>query len=137
MTGTRAQLYNGIILLFSFFSCRLIYGTYQSYRVYSDIWAAIDFHPTPNKRLSPVMLFASETSTVPFWVAAALTVSNLTLNGLNVYWFFMMVRAVRKRFQPAKKTLNEPVTEAGIDMSGVASGLSAEVAKPAQRRRKA
>jgi len=41
LTGSRFQLYNGLLLLFVFFSCRLVWGTYQSIRVYQDVWAAI------------------------------------------------------------------------------------------------
>lgn len=130
MTGSRPQLYNGILLLFSFFSCRLVYGTYQSYRVFCDIWSAVDLHPSPEKRLSPVMAFATDSSTVPFWLASAYLASNMVLNGLNFYWFVMMIKAVRKRFVPAK----EVVTEVDVDLSSVASALSAPAAT---RRRKA
>ncbi|OLN92904.1 putative TLC domain-containing protein C17A2.02c [Colletotrichum chlorophyti] len=114
MTGSRAQLYNGLVLLFTFFSCRLIYGTYQSVRVFTDIYAAIDAHPVLPKDISPetgallspsgVMRFATADSTVPTWLAVTYLMSNLTLNFLNFYWFIMMIRAVRKRFQPAKTT---------------------------------
>ncbi|KAL8954879.1 MAG: hypothetical protein Q9183_006889, partial [Haloplaca sp. 2 TL-2023] len=41
MTGSRPQWYNGILLLASFFCCRLLWGTYQSLRVYQDCWAAL------------------------------------------------------------------------------------------------
>ncbi|KAI4190967.1 MAG: hypothetical protein L6R41_000417 [Letrouitia leprolyta] len=41
MTGSRAQWYNGIFLILSFFCCRLLWGTYQSIRVYQDCWAAL------------------------------------------------------------------------------------------------
>ncbi|WYZ43001.1 hypothetical protein EsH8_VI_000700 [Colletotrichum jinshuiense] len=112
MTGSRAQLYNGLMLLFTFFSCRLVYGTYQSIKVFTDIYAAINAHPTLLEEISPetgtilaptgVMQFATATSTVPTWLAVTYLMSNLTLNGLNFYWFIMMIRAVRKRFQPAK-----------------------------------
>ncbi|KAF6809875.1 TLC domain-containing protein C17A2.02c [Colletotrichum plurivorum] len=111
MTGSRAQLYNGLLLLFTFFSCRLIYGTYQSVKVFTDIYAAINVHPVlPAPRdidddmrvLTGVMRFATPRSTVPTWLAVTYLVSNITLNGLNFYWFIMMIRAVRKRFQPAK-----------------------------------
>ncbi|KAF6787075.1 TLC domain-containing protein [Colletotrichum sojae] len=111
MTGSRAQLYNGLLLLFTFFSCRLIYGTYQSVKVFTDIYAAINVHPVlPAPRdidddmrvLTGVMRFATTRSTVPTWLAVTYLVSNITLNGLNFYWFIMMIRAVRKRFQPAK-----------------------------------
>ena len=40
-TGSRLQWYNGMILLSSFFACRLLWGTYQSIRVYQDVWAAL------------------------------------------------------------------------------------------------
>ena len=38
MTGSKLQWYNGMILLFTFFCCRLVWGTYQSVRVYYDVW---------------------------------------------------------------------------------------------------
>ncbi|CRK45728.1 hypothetical protein BN1723_001071 [Verticillium longisporum] len=113
MTGTKPQLYNGLVLLFTFFSCRLVYGTYQSVMVFQDIWAAMNTFPglellkgasnSPgsNIPLSDTMRFLTTSSTVPTWLAAAYLISNLTLNGLNFYWFVMMIRAVRKRFQPS------------------------------------
>ncbi len=131
MTGTRAQLYNGFLLLFSFFSCRLIYGTYQSFLAFRDILAAINSHPTPGPRGNPVMFFATDDSTVPFWLAAVYLASNLTLNSLNFYWFFMMIRAVRKRFEPGK----QPVTEVEVDLSSVTSGVSSDLKTQPQRRR--
>lgn len=142
MTGSRTQLYNGIILLFTFFSSRLVYGNYQAFRVFRDIWAAVDAHPSLDKSQSSVMAFATESSTVPVWLAAAYLASNLTLNGLNFYWFVMMIRAVRKRFVPTngfvteKPTIaeKEPVTEVGVNPSTVGSGLSTPTAP---RRRKA
>ncbi|KAK1598089.1 TLC domain-containing protein [Colletotrichum navitas] len=121
MTGSRAQLYNGLMLLFTFFSSRLVYGTYQSVKVFSDIYAAINAHPVLPKDTSPerdailaptgVMKFATEASTVPTWLAVTYLISNLTLNSLNFYWFIMMIRAVRKRFQPAKLTDKTSQTE--------------------------
>ena len=41
MTGSPAQWYNGLALLTSFFSCRIIWGTWQSALVYRDMWAAL------------------------------------------------------------------------------------------------
>ncbi|KAM0271607.1 hypothetical protein ACHAQH_009055 [Verticillium albo-atrum] len=114
MTGTKPQLYNGLALLFTFFSCRLVYGTYQSVMVFGDIWAAMSTVPDFDLLKGPghsadaklpeadAMRFATVTSTVPMWLAAAYLISNLTLNGLNFYWFVMMIRAVHKRFQPVK-----------------------------------
>lgn len=41
MTGSRAQWYNGMLLLSVFFSCRLVWGTWQSAIVYKDMWYAL------------------------------------------------------------------------------------------------
>lgn len=41
MTGSRAQWYNGIALLITFFSCRIIWGTWQSVLVFRDMFAAL------------------------------------------------------------------------------------------------
>ena len=41
MTGSKLQLYNGIMLLCTFFGCRLCWGSYQSVRVFYDVYRAI------------------------------------------------------------------------------------------------
>lgn len=41
MTGSKAQWYNGMLLLSTFFCCRLLWGTYQSIHVYIDMWKAL------------------------------------------------------------------------------------------------
>ncbi|KAI9809400.1 MAG: hypothetical protein M1826_003913 [Phylliscum demangeonii] len=41
MTGSRPQLYNGIVLLATFFACRLVWGPYQTVRVFADVWTAL------------------------------------------------------------------------------------------------
>ncbi|KAL2003376.1 hypothetical protein VTN02DRAFT_4112 [Thermoascus thermophilus] len=41
MTGSKVQWYNGMMLLFVFFSCRLVWGTWQSACVYMDMWKAL------------------------------------------------------------------------------------------------
>jgi hypothetical protein len=139
MTGSKAQLYNGIALLFTFFTSRLVFGTYQSYVVLSDIRLALEnLHPSPAKLGISTMIFATEASTVPIWQATTYLASNLTLNFLNFHWFFRMIRAVRKRFVPANKPaevpVNETATESGVDLSTLASGVPEKVQG---RRRKA
>lgn len=126
MTGSRAQLYNGLALLATFFGCRLVWGTAQSARVYRDMWAAMHTAPsagyTAAARLNStnpdenVMAFAAEATTVPVWLVAVYVASNIVLNLLNWHWFFRMIAAVRKRFEPAKKE------------DGVAAGASDGVA---------
>ena len=46
LTGSSIQWYNGMILLATFFSCRLVWGTYQSVHVYQDVWAAMHLPTT-------------------------------------------------------------------------------------------
>jgi hypothetical protein len=126
MTGSKPQLYNGLMLLFTFFCCRLVWGTYQSVRVYQDVWRALHHKPAAatvhfdalnngtsaaleaaaGKSAAPIhagiMQFAGE-EYVPLWLAFTYLGSNVVLNTLNFYWFGKMIDAVRKRFQPPKE----------------------------------
>ncbi|KAG0647918.1 putative TLC domain-containing [Hyphodiscus hymeniophilus] len=119
MTGSRLQLYNGIALLATFLGGRVLWGNYQSIRIYSDVWTAVQ---TP--RIDP-QLFASSVFAyrqikgsglnssdafvemeLPKWLLFAYLGSNTILNFLNMYWFAKMIQALRKRFQastPAPK----------------------------------
>lgn len=114
MTGTKAQLYNGIVLLFTFFTARLIWGMGQSGRVWYDIYRALSTAPnteymsvTPTNELLPgaedMMAYAKEAGPLPLWLAAIYMASNITLNTLNVLWFGKMIKAVQKRFEPGAK----------------------------------
>jgi hypothetical protein len=136
MTGSKAQLYNGIVLLITFFSCRLVWGTYQSVRVYQDVWAALQHTPAvatvhyntlANSTAAPhatavgrsevpiyddIMQFAGE-EYVPLWLAIAYLGSNIILNTLNIYWFGKMIETLRKRFQApeTEKSAEKPVVK--------------------------
>jgi len=114
MTGTKPQLYNGILLLFTFASCRLVYGTIQSVFVYIDMFRATQSSPDAgylaashgNSTMTDpnynIMAFATNAEPIPYWLAGIYTASNIVLNSLNWHWFFKMIAAVRKRFEPAK-----------------------------------
>lgn len=117
MTGSKLQLYNGIILLFTFFGCRLCWGSYQSVRVFSDVYRAItageavlgdpELGKLNNGTIvgpgaiptSDIMQFAGD-RTVPLWLAGCYLLSNITLNSLNWFWFSKMIETIRKRFDP-------------------------------------
>ena len=109
MTGSRPQWYNGIVLLSSFFCCRLLWGTYQSIHVYQDVWTAIYQGPftrtnsifEPSADSDEVMRFAGE-SVVPVWLAGVYMGSNIVLNTLNFYWFGKMIETIKKRFTEVK-----------------------------------
>ena len=83
MTGSTSQLVNGIALITSFGCSRLLWGVYQSVRMYQDMWAAFQ-----TKGGLPI----------PPWLAATYMISNTTLTALNAYWFTKMVETLRKRF---------------------------------------
>lgn len=87
MTGSTAQLVNGIALVTSFGASRLLWGTYQSVRMYHDISLAFK---TPGGL------------PVPPWLAVAYVVSNTTLSALNFYWFGKMIQALMKRFDKTR-----------------------------------
>jgi hypothetical protein len=114
LTGSKLQLYNGIALIFTFGSCRLVWGTYNSFLVAKDMWAALNNTPLTAATIAPALVenttfpaqytetmqYVDTTTTLPLWVTAVYLGSNLTLNSLNFYWFFKMIEAVRKRFDP-------------------------------------
>ncbi|KAH6646499.1 TLC domain-containing protein [Truncatella angustata] len=116
LTGSKIQFYNGIALIATFFSCRLVWGTYNSYKVFSDVWNAMQSRPsyipltaqvaqnlTVPIRYESTMQFVNESSHVPMWLGILYLGANLTLNSLNFYWFVKMIQAVQKRFGPSKK----------------------------------
>ncbi|KAL9004993.1 MAG: hypothetical protein Q9188_002207 [Gyalolechia gomerana] len=88
MTGSTLQLVNGIALLTTFGGSRLVWGTYQNYSMYKDIWKAVN-----NPGELPV----------PSWLALAYLASTTALSCLNFYWFGKMMQAVAKRFDKPNK----------------------------------
>ncbi|KAL8688299.1 MAG: hypothetical protein Q9218_005759 [Villophora microphyllina] len=92
MTGSTLQLVNGITLLTTFSGSRLVWGTYQNYRMYRDIWRAIG---TPGDL------------PVPTWLAMGYVFSTTVLSVLNFYWFGKMVQTVAKRFERPKDEIEE------------------------------
>jgi hypothetical protein len=111
MTGSRTQLYNGIVLLATFFGCRLVWGVYQSVLIYNDVWRA--WHAvTPfasgcatffaKTRLNTLLNVPLDCRVMPTWLGALYVGANTVLTMLNFYWFSKMIAAVTKRFKPPK-----------------------------------
>ena len=137
MTGSKAQLVNGLMLITTFFCCRLVWGSWQSIVVFSDIFYAMrqpgtmvsvgqEHNATIVASTDPtkeVMRFAHE-ETLPMWLAGAYLASNIVLNALNWFWFEKMIAAVRKRFTPSKEK-----TKIEVDADG--KGISQEHIKTA------
>ena len=104
MTGSRPQLYNGIVLLVTFGSCRLIWGVYQSIRIYQDTWKALQALDGPIGRLAgdgvvDTVKEAAKQEQLPVALASLYVLSNTVLVILNFYWFGKMIEAVAKRFR--------------------------------------
>ncbi|TQV96029.1 hypothetical protein V2A60_001180 [Cordyceps javanica] len=127
MTGSNLQLYNGFALLFTFFSCRLVYGPYQTYKVFSDIYALSGKNPS-----SPgqgVFTYVTSQTYIPRWLSFAYIASNAMLTFLNFYWFYMMVYAVRKRFVQSPQVEDKKkthVTEVETELNATSSGTSSQ-----------
>lgn len=111
LTGSSIQLYNGICLILTFAGCRLVWGTYQSVRVFHDIytaWAATADPAAPIQPLSSDPGIADRlryvtgpgAQHVPLWLPAAYLTANLVLNTLNWVWFSKMIATIRARFEP-------------------------------------
>jgi hypothetical protein len=98
MTGTKAQLYNGLTLLVVFFCCRLVWGAYSSFNIYRDVWNALhlDVHRKRSNN-EEIMRFGGE-ELLPMWLVVLYMGGHVTLQVLNVYWFEKMISAVKKRF---------------------------------------
>lgn len=93
-TGSDLQFYNGVCLMSTFFGCRLVWGSYQTWLLSKD------------------MLFAWQnrgTGPFPTWLFSLYFVANTTLTGLNFFWFGKMIDAMRRRFQ-SKPASSEPKT---------------------------
>ncbi|KAG8898234.1 hypothetical protein FRB99_007581 [Tulasnella sp. 403] len=88
-TGTRVQLLNGIALLVTFFSARIVYGNITAYDLFMTMWAVRDQVP-------PVLVYSY-------------LVGSLALCSLNLFWFTKMVAALQKRFPDSKKK-DDPAT---------------------------
>jgi hypothetical protein len=105
MTGSTAQLINGILLLASFGGARLIWGSYQSWMIYWDIWQAWNNQaPLTADCVKYAYASALETPTVcrtlTGWLALLYVGGNTALTCLNFFWYWKMIAAVRKRFVP-------------------------------------
>ncbi|RPD67956.1 DUF887-domain-containing protein [Lentinus tigrinus ALCF2SS1-7] len=106
-TGSKAQWVNGVILLSTFFSVRIVYGWYLTFNFMKALYGA-------RNELSVVYLLC-------------FALGNLTLNSLNIIWFYKMIFAVRKRFDNEAR----PLRAAAEGASDAASALSATGNAPA------
>lgn len=76
---------NGILLLITFFSARIIWGFYQAF------YFALEVFSVKNR------------TAVPLWLPITILTSNMTLNTLNVYWFSKMIQLATRKFSGSSK----------------------------------
>ena len=96
MTGSMSQLYNGIALLVTFFCCRIVWGTYSSVLIYSDIYKAFTLPSNDpmaslldnGKREGNTSILAGpgcEVGDLPMWLVSVYLIVNTALSSLNFY----------------------------------------------------
>jgi len=85
-TGSTFQLINGIILLLTFFSVRIVWGGYISYNF---------FHTLYDVRRD-----------IPWLYVPIYGLGNIVLQALNWLWFGKMINSLRKRFNGASDNTN-------------------------------
>lgn len=143
LTGGKIQLVNGMVLLGTFFSARIVWGVYNSVMVFKDIFGAYA-NPPPATGMdmllvqdalvdAKVVSHPYEGMEVPLWLAAVYLGSNLTLNGLNFWWFSRMIVTVASRFKSPEKVegKRENILVEGTEVD-LASAVEA-VKKPRRR----
>lgn len=113
LTGSTYQWVNGIVLILTFFSCRLVWGNINSVFVFYDMYSAYRSgavttsgqiwpdNKAPGNLADEDDVFRFTVGRqLPFWLAASYMSANLVLNGLNVFWMGKMIETIRKRFDP-------------------------------------
>ncbi|KAI5845770.1 TLC domain-containing protein [Morchella snyderi] len=135
LTGSKVQLYNGFLLIGTFFGCRICYGTWSGFLVMKDVWST-HFDPpsvltAAAKGADEVIPHVFEGLGVPFWLAVVYLTSNSILNLLNYFWFTRMIQTVASRFTGNKGAIKEVSIE-GHDLK-----IASAIEKPAARKRKA
>ncbi|KAJ8659189.1 hypothetical protein O0I10_005228 [Lichtheimia ornata] len=101
-TGSKAQLVNGIFLISIFFLARIVFGFYMSYWLWVDICAVKDLVP------------------LRYWIVYF--AANAMTSFLNVYWFGLMIRSLRKRFDSdASTTTNNNINNRNLDSAAAAN----------------
>jgi hypothetical protein len=103
MTGTKAQLYNGLTLLVVFFCCRLVWGAYSSFNIYRDVWNALHLSTAQKMKANGELMHLAGDRSLPLWLVVLYMGGHVTLQALNVFWFGKMIAAVKKRFVKVDK----------------------------------
>lgn len=87
LTGTTLQLLNFMLLGLSYAGVRITFGLYSSFFFFTSMWEHLDEVPLP--------------------LAIFYSISNILLNGLNLYWLLLMVPSMMGRFGGPKEKKKE------------------------------
>ncbi|KAF2766851.1 DUF887-domain-containing protein [Teratosphaeria nubilosa] len=123
LTGSTIQAVNGALLTTTFFFCRIVWGLYSSYKVFSDVFGAV--RAGHSERQTGILGEVGEVRKdwasgdvglyyqpgeqetafmgekfVPLWLVTIYLASNAVLNLLNIWWFSKMIETIRSRFDP-------------------------------------
>ncbi|KAG0152361.1 hypothetical protein CROQUDRAFT_649752 [Cronartium quercuum f. sp. fusiforme G11] len=83
MTGSKAQMYNGVALLITFFLSRLVLGNWASYQIFLH-----GTNPAIRERVGPKTM-------------NTILCLDVLLSVLNIYWFYQMIASIKKRVAPS------------------------------------
>ncbi|BGP30396.1 hypothetical protein JCM10296v2_002150 [Rhodotorula toruloides] len=101
LTGSALQMLNGLFLVSTYVCARLVFGTYTS-------WQFCKLMVPSSAPVSIAEKVLKERVEQAGWVRWLYLVLNLSANGLNFYWFRLMILALKKRFvPPASKSAQE------------------------------
>ncbi|KAF2500251.1 DUF887-domain-containing protein [Lophium mytilinum] len=96
--GSRVQVINGMLLITTFFTCRLVWGSYLTFVFFRDVWTALhaeQSHQTTYVLDAKVQSLDLE-HRAPWWLACLFMVTNSVVMGLSTFWFVKMVDTVRR-----------------------------------------
>ncbi|KAG0646331.1 putative TLC domain-containing [Hyphodiscus hymeniophilus] len=99
MEGSRAQLINGIFLVVTFLSVRIIYGSYTMYWLFSDIYRAVTettYEPMVYSTGGKAWQLKTPLQ-LPMWIVVMHLLAETTIFVLNYVWFYKMVNLLLRR----------------------------------------
>ena len=95
--GSTLQIINGMLLVVTFASCRLIWGSYLTFVFFRDVWTALhapqsswtEYNYSPVER--PLILEHQ----APWWLAIMFMITNAVIMSLSAFWFTKMIATLR------------------------------------------
>ena len=99
--GSTFQIVNGVLLVVTFASCRLLWGSYLTVVFFRDVWTALHA-PQPSwteYNYSPVEKPLILEPQAPWWLAIVFMLTNAVVMSLSAFWFTKMIATLRKHIR--------------------------------------